>query len=137
MDILNSDLLRTFLAVVETGSITAAADRVSRSQSAASLQIGKLETSLGQRLFERHGRGVVLTQAGERLLPVARDVTGLLDATQREMTADGLSGTLRLGVPDDQSKKNTLADHRAIRAFPPAGRTGGDLRSGHCVCRNA
>ena len=105
MDALSSDLLRTFLAVAESGSITAAAERVSRSQSAASLQIGKLETTLGQRLFERHGRGVVLTRAGERLLPVARDVTGLLDATLREMTADGLSGTLRLGVPDDQSKE--------------------------------
>jgi DNA-binding transcriptional LysR family regulator len=108
MENLNSDLLRTFLAVSETGSISAAAERVSRSQSATSLQIGKLETIVGQHLFKRHGRGVVLTRAGERLLPVARDVTRMLDTTLREMTSDGLSGLLRLGIPDDQ-RKETLS----------------------------
>lgn len=104
MDTLNSDLLRTFLAVSKTGSISGAAERISRSQSATSLQIGKLEEILGQPLFQRHGRGVVLTRAGERLVPVATDVTRMLDTALREMTADELSGSLRLGIPDDQSK---------------------------------
>lgn len=104
MNHLNSDLLRTFLAVSETGSVTAGAARIFRSQSAASLQISKLEELLGQPVFVRHGRGVVLTAAGERLLPVAHDVTRRLDATLRELTSDDLHGKLRLGIPDDQSK---------------------------------
>ncbi len=105
MDQLNSDLLRTFLAVADAGSVTEGAARIHRSQSAASLQIRKLEDVLGQPIFERHGRGVVLSAAGERLLPVARDVTRRLDAVLRDLTADDLHGTLRLGIPDDQSKE--------------------------------
>jgi len=104
MDHLSSDLLRTFLAVAETGSVTDGAARIYRSQSAASLQIRKLEDVLGLPVFDRHGRGVVLTDAGERLLPVARDVTRKLDATLRNLTSDDLHGKLRLGIPDDQSK---------------------------------
>lgn len=104
MDHLNSDLLRTFLTVAETGSITEGAARIHRSQSAASLQIRRLEDMLGQPVFDRHGRGVVLTEAGERLLPVARDITRKLDATLRVLTSDDLHGKLRLGIPDDQSK---------------------------------
>ena len=63
MDQLNSDLLRTFLAVADAGSVTEGAARIHRSQSAASLQIRKLEDVLGQPIFERHGRGVVLSAA--------------------------------------------------------------------------
>ncbi len=103
MEKLNSDLLRTFLAVAETGSVTKGAARIFRSQSAASLQIAKLEDVLGQPVFERHGRGVVPTEAGDKLLPVARDVTRLLDSTLRDLTSDDLHGKLRLGLPDDQS----------------------------------
>ncbi len=104
MDHLSSDLLRTFLAVAEAGSVTDGAVRVYRSQSAVSLQVRKLEDILGRPVFDRHGRGVALTDAGERLLPVARDVTRKLDATLRELTSDDLHGKLRLGIPDDQTK---------------------------------
>lgn len=105
MDHLSSDLLRTFVAVAEAGSVTEGAERIFRSQSAASLQIGKLEGLLGRPVFARHGRGVALTDAGERLLPVARDVIRTLDATLRELTSDDLHGKLRVGIPDDQSKE--------------------------------
>ncbi len=104
MEQLNSDLLRTFLAVAETGSMTDGAARIFRSQSAASLQIGKLEDLLGQPVFDRHGRGVTLTETGERLLPIAHEVTHTLSSALRELTSDRLQGKLRLGVPDDQSK---------------------------------
>ena len=103
MDQLNSDLLRSFLAVAETGSVTAGAVRVHRSQSAVSLQIAKLEEIVGQPVFARHGRGVTLTRAGQTLLPVARDVTRTLSAALRNLTADQLGGRLRIGLPDDQS----------------------------------
>lgn len=105
MEHLNSDLLRTFHAVARTGSVTEGAARIFRSQSAASLQIKKLEDLLGQPVFERHGRGVILTEAGERLLPVAKEVMGILDATLRDLTADDLNGKIRFGIPDDESKE--------------------------------
>lgn len=93
------------MAVAETGSITDGATRIFRSQSAASLQMRKLESLLGRPVFDRHGRGVVLTEVGERLLPVAREVTRTLAATMRELSSDDLQGKLRIGIPDDESKR--------------------------------
>lgn len=101
---LDSDLLRTFLAVVETGSVTAGAGRIGRSQSATSLQIRQLETIVGQPLLARHGRGVRPTAAGEQLLPVARRVTRSLDAALAALRGEELSGRLRIGLPDDQDR---------------------------------
>jgi DNA-binding transcriptional LysR family regulator len=104
MNRLESDLLRTFLAVADAGSFLGGAARISRSQSAASIQIKKLEDLLGTPVFARHGRGVVLTAAGERLEPAARQVVQLLDRTMADMTQGSLVGTLRIGIPDDHSK---------------------------------
>nr|WP_319385557.1 LysR family transcriptional regulator [uncultured Roseibium sp.] len=101
---LDSDLLRTFLAVAETGSITEGGTRIGRSQSAISLQIARLEQTIGQSVFHRNGRGVVLTDAGKQLFPVARDVTARLDATLHDLTTTPLSGSLRLGIPDDHGR---------------------------------
>ena len=61
MQPLDSDLMRSFLAVADSGSVTAAAARLYRTQSAVSLQVKRLEESLGQPLFERQARGVALT----------------------------------------------------------------------------
>lgn len=108
MERLDSDLLRTFLAVADTGSMTEGAARIFRTQSAASLQIKRLEAMLGQPVFDRHGRGVTLTPAGESLLPVARDVTAKLDRTLQQINAAPLTGKLRLGLPDDHTH-DTLA----------------------------
>jgi DNA-binding transcriptional LysR family regulator len=104
MQDLDSDLLRTFLAVAGTGSITEGARRIGRSQSATSLQIMRLEEVLGRAVFARTGRGVALTEAGQRLMPVATEVTGRLDVALREITSDGLRGKLRLGIPDDHGR---------------------------------
>ncbi|WP_306144463.1 LysR family transcriptional regulator [Roseibium sp. MMSF_3412] len=104
MSNLDSDLLRTFLAVAETGSITDGGARIGRSQSAISLQIARLEQTVGQSVFHRNGRGVILTDAGKQLYPVAKDVTARLDATLRDLTATPLRGTLRLGIPDDHGR---------------------------------
>ena len=104
MESLDSDLLRTFVAVAEAGSFTEGAARIYRSQSATSLQIKRLETVLGQPVFERHGRGVVLSDTGRRLLPVAHDVTARLDAALREISRNAVTGKLRVGVPDDHGR---------------------------------
>lgn len=101
---LDSDLLRTFLAVAEAGSVTRGARRIHRSQSAASLQIRQLEEIIGQRVFRRHGRGVIPTGIGERLLPVARRVTTSLDTALADLLGEGLRGKLRIGIPDDHSR---------------------------------
>lgn len=104
MENLDSDLLRTFVAVAQAGSVTDGAARIHRSQSATSLQIKRLEAILGQAVFERHGRGVVLSEAGRRLLPVAQDVTARLDVVLRDISKGTVSGKLRVGIPDDHGK---------------------------------
>ena len=104
MDGLDSDLLRTFVAVAEAGSVTDGATRIYRSQSATSLQIKRLENILGQPVFERHGRGVILSDTGRQLLPVAQEVTARLDSVLRNISQDAVTGKLRLGIPDDHGR---------------------------------
>jgi len=100
-DTLDSELLRTFLAIAASGSFSKGAERIFRSQSAASLQIKKLETLLGQPVFERHARGVALTPIGEMLRPVAERVVDMIDSAVGTLRSGGLEGTLRMGVPDE------------------------------------
>ncbi|MEM6667365.1 MAG: LysR family transcriptional regulator [Pseudomonadota bacterium] len=104
MQHLNTEHLRTFLAIIDAGSVTGGATRIGRSQSATSLQIKQLEETVGQALFRRHGRGVVLTAAGETLRPVALQVTRTLDRTLGALRGDDLEGRLRIGMPDDHSR---------------------------------
>jgi len=116
---LNSDHLRTFLAVQDAGSVTAGAERIGRSQSAASLQIRQLEDVIGQPLFRRHGRGVSLTIAGEKLRPVARQVVQSLDRTLSELRGGGLKGKLRIGMPDDHSRSELVNIISSFAALHP------------------
>jgi len=109
MENLDSDLLRTFVAVADAGSVTDGAARIHRSQSATSLQIKRLEAILGQPVFDRHGRGVVLSDTGRKLFPVAQEVTARLDAALREISQNTVSGRLRLGIPDDHGRSRLAA----------------------------
>lgn len=101
---LDSDLLRTFLAVAEAGSVTSGASRIGRSQSATSVQIKQLENLLGEPVFKRHGRGVVLSRIGELLEPVAQQVVQTLDDVFAEITGNGLEGALHIGIPDNRGQ---------------------------------
>lgn len=97
---IDSDLLRTFLAIADQGNLTLAAGQLNRTQSAISVQLRKLETGLGATLFSRTSRGMTLTHAGEKLLPSARSIV----ADIRQASAlfqRPLSGSIRLGLPDD------------------------------------
>ncbi|WP_246299457.1 LysR family transcriptional regulator [Sinorhizobium psoraleae] len=98
---LDSDLLRTFLAVADSGNLTKAADSVGRTQSAVSMQIKKLEDMLGDALFDRHSRGVVLTTQGQRLVDNARRIVALLDDTAASMRQPALDGSVRIGIPEE------------------------------------
>lgn len=98
---LEPELLRSFLAIAETGSFTAAALRVNRTQSAVSMQIKRLEELLGRELFARGGRGAELTRDGELLVAHARRI---LDAHREALAAfdrAALAGEVTLGAPDD------------------------------------
>ena len=75
---LQDKTLSVFLAVVETGSFTAAARRLGCSQPAVSSQIASLEAALDLQLFER-GRELVLTPSGEAFLPYARRIQAAYD----------------------------------------------------------
>lgn len=94
-------LLRTFVAVVDHGNMTAAGDALHLTQSAVSQQIARLETAVGQRLLVRSRQGVGLTASGQRLLPKAREILALNDATCRELDAGVAHSTVQLGIPDD------------------------------------
>jgi DNA-binding transcriptional LysR family regulator len=98
---LDISLLRAFAAVVDAGSVTAAARLLNRTQAAVSLQIKRLEDTLGQELFERQHRKLVLTPAGERFVGKAQRLVALNDSLVGEVTTPEFSGEVRLGVPTD------------------------------------
>ena len=103
---LDIDLLRCFATVVETGGFTAAAKTLLRTQSAVSVQIKRLETTIGHKLFERSKRAPQLTEQGEMLLGYAHRMLKLNDETVLRLTQTEIEGTLRLGVVE------YLAPHR-------------------------
>ncbi len=102
---LDLDQVRTFLAIVDTGSFTRAADEVFKTQSAVSMQMRKLEERLGACLFERNGRSVKLTEEGERLLGYARRLLSLSVEALTAFDEDSIEGHVRIGLPDDYAER--------------------------------
>lgn len=99
---IDPDLLRAFLFIAEEGSFTRAAERVGRTQSAVSMQIQRLETLLGQKLFLRsRGGSVEVTPHGRLLLGRAAEMVALNDAIWGAFRAPLVAGSVRLGTPDD------------------------------------
>jgi DNA-binding transcriptional LysR family regulator len=98
---LDMDLLRAFAAVAEAGSVTAAGERLGRTQSTVSLQLKRLEDVLGRRLLHRGPRGVRPTDEGEAVLAQARRILALNDALLAHVAEPPLEGTVRLGAPED------------------------------------
>jgi DNA-binding transcriptional LysR family regulator len=98
---LDIDQLKTFLAIADTGSFTRAADDVSKTQSAVSMQMKRLEENLGKSLFVRDGRGSRFTTDGERFIEQARRIVAMNDEIVSAFTMPALTGTVRFGTPDD------------------------------------
>ncbi|MCP1677128.1 DNA-binding transcriptional LysR family regulator [Natronocella acetinitrilica] len=101
LPLLETDVLRTFVAIAECGSFTRAARQVFRTPSALSMQIKRLEETLGQPLFLREPRLVRLTAEGEALLGYARRLLKLNEEAVTQFLAPPLAGTVRFGTPDD------------------------------------
>ena len=98
---LDTDQLRSFVAIIDTGSFTRAAERVNKTQSAVSMQIRRLEEVLGRPLFVKQGRGVRLSDDGEKLVDYARQMLQLEAAAFASVSHKALAGRVRLGIPDD------------------------------------
>lgn len=99
--LLDNEVLRTFVAIAETGNFSTAAETVFRTPSAVSMQIKKLEEQLGVTLFLRDARSVSLTQHGEMLLSYARNILALSNEAVSRFIMPELAGVVRLGAPDD------------------------------------
>jgi len=105
-----------FRHVAELGSFTRAASFLSVVQPALSRHVRQLETELGQNLFERNGRGVVLTEAGTRLLEHARGILTQVGRARQELEdqRNGDSGNFTLGLPPTLGRSVTVP---LVRAF--------------------
>ena len=99
--LLDLDLLRAFIAVVESDGFTAAAGRLHRTQSAISMQIARLEELTERRLLQRGRRGVAPTAEGTTLLGYARRMLALNDEAVGELRGNATTGNVRIGTPDD------------------------------------
>ena len=95
------DKLRTFHIVADAGSFTHAGSALDLSQSAVSRQISALEESLDVKLFHRHARGLVLTEAGEMLRNTAGEIFGKLAMVEARLSDSRStpSGSLRITSP--------------------------------------
>lgn len=98
---LDLDLLRTLVAIADTGSFNRAAQAVFRTPSAVSMQMKKLEEQIGRPLFAKEGRSVVLTPDGEALVGYGRRILKLAQEALQRFRAPEMEGTIRLGTPDD------------------------------------
>ena len=98
---LDIDLLRSFVSVVDAGGFTRAGERVHRTQSTVSQQIKRLEDTFGRPLLHRNGKRVALTEEGERLLSYARRILALAQEAHQVVAQSAGEGVVRLGLPED------------------------------------
>ena len=125
---LDTDQLRSFLAIVDCGSFTKAAERVHKTQSAVSMHIRRLEEQLGCALFVKQGRGAKLTAEGEKLIDFARRIIQVEAGAVAALSRRGLRGSARLGIPDDYAEAFLAEILAPLQSAPSAGRSFGGLR---------
>jgi len=96
-----TDLLRTFVTIIDLGAYTKAGDALGRTQPAISLQIRRLEELVGAPVIKQVGRKLLLTREGEILLSYARDILRLNDDLAFHFNRVNMAGVLRIGLPSD------------------------------------
>lgn len=116
-----TDVLRTFLAVIDLRSHTRAAEQLGRTQPAISLQMKKLQELLGVPLFAKDA-GAQPTEAGELVASYARQMLTLNDEMVLRLSRRDHHGKIRLGIPND------YADHFLPKLMPQLARNGHDFR---------
>ncbi|MEO0750472.1 MAG: LysR substrate-binding domain-containing protein [Pseudomonadota bacterium] len=92
------DVLKTFIAVADTGSVKLASERVARSSAAVSMQMKKLENLVGSPVFQRAEGAMRLSAVGERLMPHAHRIVQANDTAIAEMQSPGIEGVVRVGI---------------------------------------
>ena len=93
-------MLRSFVSVIETGSVTETARRLGRTQPAISLQLNRLEQLTGKVLLRHEGRSTVLTNDGDILFSYARSILRLHDELLSRLASPDIEGRVILGTPD-------------------------------------
>jgi len=114
--------LQAFIAAVEEGSMSAAAERLGVTQSGVSRRVSALERAVGCRLVDRAAHGIVATSAGQAFWSGAREVAGLADraVALAQLAAGSHAGVCRIGAlpPELTGGLQNLALQRAVREYP-------------------
>jgi DNA-binding transcriptional LysR family regulator len=101
MHTLDPRLLVTFVHAAHSGSLSSTAVQLGRTQSAVTMQMKRLEETLGQTLLHRSGTGVRLTGSGERFLALAERILSLHDEATGMFSRDMVRGSIIFGSPED------------------------------------
>lgn len=101
MNMLDPRLLRSFVAIADSGNFTLAAQRLHMTQSTISQQLSRLEDAAGHRLIDRSARPVRATAAGERLIGHARRILALQDEAAMLLADPAGTAAIRIGLPED------------------------------------
>ena len=105
LPVLDLDLLRTIVAIADTGNFSGAAEAVFRTPSAVSMQVKRAEELLGRTLFNRDSRSVTATADGELLLQHSRRMLALNREMVSQFVKPDVVGVVRLGAPDDMAER--------------------------------
>ncbi len=116
--VLDLNLLQTLVTIADTGTVTAAAQRLAYTQSTVSMQLHRLEALLEVSLHEREGRRIRFTAEGERLLGYARQMLALNNEALDDMRHRHVSGQLNLGIPEDYAFLLTQVLSHFHRMYP-------------------
>ena len=92
------DVLKTFIAVAETGSVKHASERVARSPAAVSMQMKKLEQLVGAPVFRRANGAMRLSDTGDRLMPHAHRIVEANDTALAALHSPDIDGVVRVGL---------------------------------------
>jgi len=115
LPLLDLALLQTLVAVDQTGTLAKAADKVGRTQSAVSLQMQRLEQALALELFDRRGRALALTDAGEAMLGYARRMLELNREAITAVRGHRVAGQVRLGMSVDFEQRMVVIERDVHR----------------------
>lgn len=114
---LPTDLLRTFVTIVDLGSFSRAAEQLCRTQPAISLQLKRLQDLVGHKLISRQGQQLVLDAQGKLLYDHAQQILAINDRVVARLQSSSLDGTVRFGVPSEFA--STLL-HKVVGQFARA-----------------